>query len=262
MNKIGLLLLPVFAFFAQPLPAFAQELDPSEVFLKAYMTAQQGEKLERENQLKPALSKFRFAGSMLEELKKSHGDWQPAIVDYRGRKIGEAILRVQSKLETQKDLAATESRDRSLRSRLTLLPRGTECDLGTQARPSNSADVQGAIQNATKELRARVDALEAELQKSQKDISTAQKEKSEISGKLLETDAELEQAKGELARTSQAEKEVRDQLLTAQESLQAIQSSGTGDQKAAARAQDRNRAVEKGARGRRNRSERGGEAKH
>ena len=233
MNKIGLLLLPVFAFFAQPLPAFAQELDPSEVFLKAYMTAQQGEKLERENQLKPALSKFRFAGSMLEELKKSHGDWQPAIVDYRGRKISEAILRVQSKLETQKDLAATEP---ETESSLTpdIVPAEPSVDLGTQARSPNSADLQGAIQNATRELRARVDALEAELQKSQKDISTAQKEKSEVSGRLLETSAELEQAKSELARTSNAEKEVRDQLLTAQESLQAIQSSGAaGDQKAA-----------------------------
>ncbi len=114
MNKIGLLLLPVFAFFAQPLPAFAQEVDPSEVFLKAYMTAQQAEKLERENQFKPALAKFRFAGSMLEELKKSHGDWQPAIVDYRGRKIGEAILRVQSKIDTQKDLAAATESERRI----------------------------------------------------------------------------------------------------------------------------------------------------
>ena len=83
MNKIGLLLLPVFALLAPPPPVWAQEVDPSEVFLKAYMTAQQGEKLERENQLKPALSKFRFAGSMLEELKKSHGDWQPAIALYQ-----------------------------------------------------------------------------------------------------------------------------------------------------------------------------------
>ena len=41
MNKIGLLLLPVFALIAQPLLSFAQEVDPSEVFLKAYMTAQQ-----------------------------------------------------------------------------------------------------------------------------------------------------------------------------------------------------------------------------
>ena len=135
-------------------------------------------------------------------------------------------------------------------------------ELGTQPRPSKSVDVQAAIQDATKELRARVDALETELKKSQKEISTAQKEKSEISGKLQETNAELEQAKGDLARTSKAEKEVRDQLTAAQESLQVIQSSGAGDQKAAARAPGRDRAIEKSARGRRGQPQRGGEGKH
>ena len=236
MNKIGLLLVPVLGFFAQPSSALAQEADPSEVFLKAYMTAQQGEKLERENQLKPALSKFRFAGSMLEELKKSHADWQPAIVDYRGRKVGEAILRVQSKIDTQKDLAETAAPPESEAERAVppnVAPVEPSVELGTQ-RPSKFVDVEAAIQGATKDLRARVDALEAELQKSQKDISTAQKEKSEISGKLLETNAELEQARSDLTRSAKAEKEVRDQLAAAQESLQVIQSSGAGDQKAAA----------------------------
>ena len=100
------------------------------------------------------------------------------------------------------------------------------------ARP-NPVEVQVAIQDATEELRARVAALETELKKSQKEISTAQKEKSEISSKLHQTNAELEQAKDDLAKTSQAEKEVRDQLTAAQESLQVIQSSGNGGQKAA-----------------------------
>ena len=71
MNKIGLLLLPVFAFLAQPRAAFAQDVDPSEVFLIAYMTAHQGDNPERENQLRPALSKIRFAGSIPEQLKTS-----------------------------------------------------------------------------------------------------------------------------------------------------------------------------------------------
>src|SRR5205807_7194352 len=87
----------------------AQSDDPSEVFLKAYMTSQQGEKLEHDNQLPAALAKFRFAGSLLEELRKTHPDWQTAIVDYRSRKIGENIVRVQGKLGTQKDLAATST---------------------------------------------------------------------------------------------------------------------------------------------------------
>jgi Flp pilus assembly protein TadD/predicted nucleic acid-binding Zn-ribbon protein len=248
MNKIGLLLLPVFAFFALPLGSFAQEVDPSEVFLKAYMTAQQAEKLERENQLKPALAKFRFAGSMLEELKKNNGDWQPAIVEYRSRKIGEAILRVQSKFETQTDLAATAQ------------PQPTESDeaasphvassepiveIGSQPARPNPVEVQVAIQDATEELRARVEALETELKKSQKEISTAQKEKSEISSKLHQTNAALEQAKDDLAKTSQAKKEVRDQLTAAQESLQVIQSSGSGDHKASLALQGEIRQLKK-----------------
>src|SRR5436305_14229089 len=71
------------------------------------MTAQQGEKLERDNQFTRALAKYRLAGSLLEELKKTHAEWQPAIVEYRSRKISESILRVQSKVGTQTELAAT-----------------------------------------------------------------------------------------------------------------------------------------------------------
>lgn len=233
MNKIGLLLLPALALVVQPLLSVAQEVDPSEIFLKAYMTAQQAEKLERDNQFKPALSKFRFAGSMLEELKQTHGEWQPAIVDYRGRKIAEAILRVQSKIATQTDLAS--SADASAAESEVALPGPAEpsVEVGMSHPPRPTPDAQAAIETATKELRARVESLEAELKKSQQEISTARKEKSEISGKLQATGAELEQAKSELEKTSKAESEVRDQLAAAQESLQVIQSTGAGDQKAA-----------------------------
>ena len=84
----------------------AQSDDPSETFLKAYMTAQQGEKLEHETQFKAALAKYRFAGTLLEQLRKAHPDWQPAIVEYRGRKVSESILRVQDKAGTQESVAA------------------------------------------------------------------------------------------------------------------------------------------------------------
>src|SRR5262249_51048912 len=151
---------------------------PSEIFLKAYMTAQQAEKLERENQFKLALSKFRFAGSMLEELKKNHSDWQPAIVDYRGRKVAEAILRVQSKLATESDLAATA--EPTTEGSGVVSPNGIPAEprveIGGATRRVSSAEVQAAIENATRELRARVESLEAELKKSQEQISTARKD--------------------------------------------------------------------------------------
>ena len=106
MKKFGLIFLAGFFAFITPLSLFAQSDDPSETFLKAYMTAQQGEKLEHEGQFNAALAKYRFAGSLLEQLRKTHGDWQPAIVEYRSRKVSENILRVQGKASTQEDLSA------------------------------------------------------------------------------------------------------------------------------------------------------------
>ncbi len=231
MNKFGLLLLPALLLLL-PLPGFAQEeVDPSEVFLKAYMTALQAEKLERDNQFQPALAKFRFAGSMLEELKKDHADWQPAIVDYRGRKIAEAILRVQSKLATQSDLAAS-ARPATGESATAPGNGGATIEIGAASGLPKSTDMQAAIEKATQELRSRVDRLEAQLKQAQREASTAQKEKFELVGRLQATSAELEKAKGDAAASARAEKEVRDQLAAAQESLQIIQSTGGADTKA------------------------------
>ncbi len=243
MNKIGLLLLTALAILAQPFVTLAQETDPSEVFLKAYMTAQQAEKLERENQLKPALSKLRFAGSLLEEVKKNNPDWQPAIVDYRGRKISESILRVQSKISTQADLsdgaaaALANAEEPPLPSAIPA--NGNQpaaqpsVDVGAPSKEEQAANVQSAIQDATKELRARVDSLETELKTSRQQAEAAQKEKQEVAGKLQETSAALEQAKSEVAKSAKAESDVRDQLAEAQKSLTSIQANNNGDQKAA-----------------------------
>jgi tetratricopeptide (TPR) repeat protein len=109
MRRLRLFLLTGLSLLATALQTPAQTADPSEVFLRAYMTSQQGEKLEADNQFRPALDRFRTAGALLEELKKSHPGWQPPIVEYRARKISESILRVQNKIGTQGDLAAAST---------------------------------------------------------------------------------------------------------------------------------------------------------
>src|SRR5215212_2493040 len=75
MKKIGLVILAGFSLLFAPVQPWAQTApteDPSEVFLKAYMTSQQGEKLEHDNQFKAALTKFRSAGTLLDDVRKSH----------------------------------------------------------------------------------------------------------------------------------------------------------------------------------------------
>src|SRR6478752_7124643 len=109
MTRTAAILISLHILIAGTRILVGQEEDPSEIFLKAYLAAQQGERLEHENRFKTALAKYRFAGSLIETLRRSHGDWQPAIVEYRGRKIGESILRIQERTSKQDALSASSS---------------------------------------------------------------------------------------------------------------------------------------------------------
>jgi Tfp pilus assembly protein PilF len=252
MKKIGLILLAGFCFSVTPSRLAAQTADPSDVFLKAYMTSQQGEKLEHDNQFQAALAKFRFAGSLLEELKKTNGDWQRPIVDYRSRKISESILRVQGKLGTQKDLAATANPPPSASNPPALPKRPGPPEPNVQvttsapplvqnpqtapapvpaSEPSASVASDAAIKEATKKLQDKVDQLQAELEKSRNQYDAVAKEKESLNGRLQETNTKLEQAQKELEKTKGAETEVRSQLAAAEESLKTIAGSDRQDSK-------------------------------
>ena len=237
MKKIGLVLFAGFCLSLAPGPLPAQTADPSETFLKAYMTSQQGEKLEHDNQFQAALAKFRFAGSLLEELHRTQPDWQPAIVDFRSRKVGENILRVQGKLGVQKDLAAPPNPPPASSSAPVLpsksgpaepsvevtSPRSSDARAPVPTEePRSSAATDAAIKEATKKLQDKVDQLQSELQKSRTQYDAVAKEKESLSGRLQETNSKLEAAQADLEKTRSAEKEVRGQLAQAEESLKKI----------------------------------------
>src|SRR5437588_11589385 len=238
MRKIGSILVAagVFWLAAPALPA--QSDDPSETFLKAYMTSQQGEKLEHENQFKAALAKYRFAGTLIEQLRKAHPDWQPAIVEYRGRKVSESILRVQDKAGTQESVAAPEQTAENVAAAPQNLPSAQvvkeaaapppAAPKPTPASPPNEV----AIEQATRKLRDRVDQLEAELQKSHTQMSAAENEKQSLNSRLDETKSKLDKAQGDLEKAKTAEKQVRDQLNQAQTSLKKTAAAGSNEGKA------------------------------
>jgi chromosome segregation ATPase len=241
MRRVRWALLASLFFLLLTFPLSAQQDDPSDIFLKAYLSAQQGEKLEHENRFKTALAKFRFAGSLIEELRKSHSDWQPAIVEYRGRKIGEGILRVQERMSRQNELNAAAS---PLPEVVPSLPEndawsepGPEVvapqGLDTISQASNDA----AIEDATRKLRRKVDQLQAALEKSRGDLETAQKEKQAISTRLQETSSKLENAQKEIEASKESEHLVRDQLAQTQASFKALQASKENDATQQLRAQ-------------------------
>jgi len=227
----------ILCFFLGVTTLVGQQNDPSEIFLKAYLSAQQGEKLEHENQFKTALAKYRFAGSLIAELRKSHADWQPAIVEYRGRKISEGILRIQERMTRQNALSARSS---PLPEVVPSLPEteswsepGPEVVASQPAESSIQESRDASVTEATKKVRNNVDQLQAALEKSRNDLQTARKEKENVDGRLKETNSKLGQAQSELDKARESERQTRDQLVQAQESLReshASQEKSVSDQ--------------------------------
>src|SRR5947207_12010180 len=213
-------------FFAATVLAVAQQDDPSEIFLKAYLSSQQGEKLERQDRFKTALAKYRFAGSLIEELRKSHAQWQPAVVEYRGRKISEAILRLQERITRQTQLNASAS------PLPDIAPAAPESDAwsepGPEAlapRPSEtvSGRSRDTAKGATKNLRDKVAELQAALEKTRGDLESARQEKDVVDTRLKETNSKLERAQNDLDETKKSERQARDQLTQIQESVKPSQ---------------------------------------
>src|SRR6266567_1448296 len=177
ISRTSLILLVGSFFVVASVDLWAQENDPSETFLKAYLSAQQGEKLEHENRFKTALAKYRFAGSLIEELRRSHADWQPAIVEYRGQKISEGILRIQERMTKQNALSASTN---PLPEVAPSLPEsdawsepGPEV-VAPQSRETVSERTRDtSVKVATKNLRDKVAELQAALGKARSELETA-----------------------------------------------------------------------------------------
>lgn len=220
-------------FFAATMLAFAQQDDPSEIFLKAYLSAQQGEKLERQDRFKTALAKYRFAGSLIEELRKSHAQWQPAVVEYRGRKISEAILRLQERITRQTQLNASAS------PLPDIAPAAPESDAWSEPGPEALAPQpretvsersrDTSVKVATKNLRDKVADLQAALDKTRGDLETARKEKEVVDARLNETNSKLERTRSDLDEAKNSERQTRDQLAELQESKPSQGMGGNSD---------------------------------
>src|SRR5438477_4955162 len=222
VKRRGAAWLAAVFFFAATMLAIAQQDDPSEIFLKAYLSSQQGEKLERQDRFKTALAKYRFAGSLIEELRKSHVQWQPAVVEYRGRKISEAILRLQERITRQTQLNASAS------PLPDIAPAAPESDAWSEPGPEalaprprqtvseRSRDTSANV--TTKNVRDKVAELQAALAKTRGDLETARKEKQVVDTRLNETNSKLERAQNDLDETKKSERQTRDLLAELQES--------------------------------------------
>ena len=197
-SLIVLLLASVCLAFA-PM-ARAESNDPGEVFLSAYMTAQQAEKLESQGSYRPALAKYRFAGSVLDQLQARHSEWNPLVVDYRKKKVAEAIQKLEEKIAAEAPIATPTPA-----SQLGVDPNAPP---GTNDAPHT--DTSGdAMDRAAREMRAQMAAIKDQLEQSRQQLEAARKEKARIASQLEEATGKLNHAtdlsKAQIEKVKKAE---------------------------------------------------------
>ena len=67
--------------------------DPGTIYLEAYLQVEDAEKLEKESKFNEALRKYTDAKNILDHIAREHCGWKPEVLDYRRRKVNEAIDR-------------------------------------------------------------------------------------------------------------------------------------------------------------------------
>ena len=89
-QKIFGLLLLVVSILSIPI---ASAQDPGTIYLEAYLQVEDAEKLEKESKFSEALRKYSDAKNILDNIARDHRGWRPEVLDYRRRKVNEAIDR-------------------------------------------------------------------------------------------------------------------------------------------------------------------------
>jgi Flp pilus assembly protein TadD len=192
--------------------------DPSELFLKAFTSVQEGEKLEADGNLRAALAKYRFGASLLDQLGQSNASWQPLIVRYRLRKTTENIQRLEDKLsvnpgglggaegagDNRRPGAATSNEEDPLPTNDDNYPAGGGSNGGSAAAASQmqsqqAAQVQAeAMDRATADLRNKLAKTQKDLKGALDQLNVAQKEKQAALKDRSDIEFQLQSARSEV----------------------------------------------------------------
>ena len=204
---ILLLLLAVCLLLARA--GRADSGDPGEVFLNAYMSAQQAEKLESQGSFKTALAKYRFAGSVLDQLQQRNPDWNPQVVAYRRTKVADAIRKLEEKIALEAPPIVVPPPLPQSGLDPNLLP-GIH-DKPTRAAQSPDTDAGGgdAFDRAAREMRSQMAAIKQQLEQSRQQLESVQREKQSIA-------SQLEEATGKLNRTVTLSREEAEKIRKAE----------------------------------------------
>ncbi len=178
-------LLPFFTFLCLGLIGFAGVADPSDQFLNAYQSFQQGEKLERQGSNDEALKKYQFAASLLQEISKNDPSWQKPVVEYRLKKTLESVDRLQGlgNGSSDGDITSTMSHTRGDQPTGSQVPavKGPSITIVPPSGSEPSPKSIGLNTSAeTRDLRRQINELQRELKEARETLSSQKKRESDL----------------------------------------------------------------------------------
>ena len=188
MQRLFLLIVICALTFLRAPFALAEAGDPSDLFLNAYLSVQQAEKLDNAGNFKAALAKYRYAATLLEQIQKNSPDWQPLIIDYRKKKTTESISRLQEKISVQAPEARTIEQPP--------LPQKDEAAPPQTTAPTVSIpSATDQIEQGTREIRNQILELQNQLKSSKDQLRSVQQQKEDLAKQLSETSKQLDKGK-------------------------------------------------------------------
>ncbi len=195
-SPIVLLLLAAGLVLAPFAPLRADTTDPEQVFLSAYMSFQTAEKLESQGNFKDALAKYRYAGTVLDQLQQRSPDWNPLVLQFRKKKVAEAIQNLQERIAAEIPARPAIPASKSGQLDPNLLPGVSDTTSAPAASTSSAADNAGGdpLERAAREMRSQMAEIKAQLEQSRQQLQAVQREKARIAQQLEETTGKLDQA--------------------------------------------------------------------
>jgi tetratricopeptide (TPR) repeat protein len=231
MHRSVLFIIALGASLVMLSSAFSEE--SSDLFLKAYKDFQAGEKLEREAKPQEALSKYRSAQKVLQQISKSAPDWQPLVVEYRLRKTLESVARleedstsVSQSTEPPEGNLPEPDKSKSLPAAFSNEPVVTVKPPAVPKRIVREPTRAAPVDDNRPVGRGGPSVAERELLDLRRQLAQAQAENEKLNERLLKKSADLQSALLEVDKTKVSVVELKGQLAQTASSLEDMKKDG------------------------------------
>lgn len=215
----------------------AQEGDPSDVWLRAYMVMREGEVKEEEKKDLEALSKYREAQRLFDFLARTHPTWKSNMVTFRRKALLDKIEEVHGRLKGTDPAAEMAMRSQNpggapvpalpgTRPGGITVPANAEAQAGGGPMTPAAPNYGGAPASLAGGMAAPVESINQEFSKLQAQLDQLSGANQRLMAERDQRQQAVSTLEGKLEQSRQIEQQLRTQLTKALDDLQAAQKSG------------------------------------